>query len=32
MIRAAFLSLVWLPFGVGFLSYAYNRLEYRPRG
>ncbi len=32
LIRAAFLSLVWLPFGVGFLSYAYNRLEYRPRG
>ena len=32
LIRAAVLSLVWLPFAVGFLSYAYNRLEYRPRG
>ena len=30
--RAAFLSLVELPFGIGFLSYAYNRLEYRPKG
>jgi hypothetical protein len=32
LVRAAFLVALALPFAFGFLSYAYDRLEYRPRG